>query len=339
LRLDGVAKRYGIRAPWVVSDVSLEIPPGGLVRFEGKNGSGKSTILRVIAGVSEPGRGAVTGRPVTGYVPERFPPALPFPARVYLSHLGRVHGLAGDELAARIDACLDRLGGRELADVPLRHMSKGMCQKVAIAQALLPGTGLLVLDEAWTGLDAPAKAALDEAVAERLGDGGSVVYVDHEPARLAHLDADRWRLEDGRAVRVCGSGRPGRPAAEPGSSSGAAGSGGSRSAAAGSAAAGSGAAGLAPMVVIEVAGQVPDDVGNHPGVVSVRRDGERTVLRARAAASDEVLRGLLAGAGWDGAGRGGGDRAGGASGGPVRVLRVDMEPAGPDRAAGAEGGP
>jgi ABC-type bacteriocin/lantibiotic exporter with double-glycine peptidase domain len=43
LRLDKVAKRYGIRRPWVVRDVSLEIPPGGLVRFEGKNGSGKST--------------------------------------------------------------------------------------------------------------------------------------------------------------------------------------------------------------------------------------------------------------------------------------------------------
>ncbi len=207
MRLDKVAKRYGIRSPWVVRDVSLEIPPGGLVRFEGKNGSGKSTILRVIAGVSEPSRGGVTGRPVTGYVPERFPPALPFPARDYLAHIGRVHGLTGDGLGTRIDACLDRLGGRELAEVPLRNMSKGMCQKVAVAQALLAGSGLLVLDEAWTGLDVEAKAALDDAVAERLTNGGSVVYVDHEPGRLAYLEADRWRLEDGKAARVATSGR------------------------------------------------------------------------------------------------------------------------------------
>ncbi len=132
-----LASGTGSGSPWVVRDVSLEIPPGGLVRFEGKNGSGKSTLLRVIAGVSEPSRGGVTGRPVTGYVPERFPPALPFPARDYLAHIGRVHGLTGDGLDARIDACLDRLGGRELAEVPLRNMSKGMCQKVAVAQALL----------------------------------------------------------------------------------------------------------------------------------------------------------------------------------------------------------
>jgi ABC-2 type transport system ATP-binding protein len=202
LRLDKVAKRYGIRSPWVVRDVSLEIPPGRLVRFEGRNGSGKSTILRVVAGVSEPSSGAVTGRPVTGYVPERFPPALPFAGREYLSHVGRVHGLTGADLDARINACFDRLGGRELGSVLLRKMSKGMAQKVAVAQALLPGAGLLVLDEAWTGLDVEAKAALDEAVAERLADGGSVVYVDHEPSRLAHLEAERWRLEDGRASRV-----------------------------------------------------------------------------------------------------------------------------------------
>ena len=202
MRLDNVAKRYGFTLPWVIHDVTLEIPAGLLVRFEGKNGSGKSTLLRVIAGVSEPSRGSVTGRPVTGYVPERFPPALPFRARDYLSHIGRIHGLTGRRLASAIDACLDRLSGRELAGVPLRNMSKGMSQKVAVAQALLPGGGLLVLDEAWTGLDVEAKAALDEAVAERLADGGSVVFVDHEPGRLGHLEAERWRLDAAHASRV-----------------------------------------------------------------------------------------------------------------------------------------
>jgi len=202
LRLDGVAKRYGIRLPWVVRDVSLEIRPGGLVRFEGRNGSGKSTLLRVIAGVSAPSRGMVTDRPVTGYVPERFPAALPFSARDYLGHIGRVHGMNPAELANRIEACLDRLGGWEFADVPLRTMSKGMCQKVAVAQALLPPSGLLVLDEAWTGLDVEARATLDRVIAERLADGGSVVFVDHDPARLDGMDAERWRIEEGRLKQV-----------------------------------------------------------------------------------------------------------------------------------------
>lgn len=206
MRLHGVGKRYGLWQPWVVCDVSLHIRPGALIRLEGKNGAGKSTLLRVIAGVTAPSKGTITGRPVTGYVPERFPAALPFPARGYLAHMGRVYGLASSDLAKRIEACLDRLGGSELGNVQMRHMSKGMCQKVAVAQALLPGTGLLVLDEAWTGLDAPAKAALDGVVAERLAQGGSVVYVDHDQSRLADLDAERWLIERGKASLV-GTGR------------------------------------------------------------------------------------------------------------------------------------
>jgi ABC-2 type transport system ATP-binding protein len=281
LRLDKVGKRYGIRLPWVVRDASLEIPAGELVRFEGKNGSGKSTLLRVIAGVSAPSRGTVTGRPATGYVPERFPAALPFPAREYLSHLGRVHGLTGPDLERRIDACLDRLGGRELAPVPLRNMSKGMCQKVAVAQALLPRSGLLVLDEAWTGLDVDAKAALDEAVAERLADGGSVVYVDHEPERLARLGADRWRLENGRATRVS-SGAPASAKVSAG-------------------------AALATVVVVEVAGDVPE-IDGLPGVLSVRQQAGRVSVRVQRDLSDALLRALLAGD-------------------SVRVLSVGDEPA------------
>jgi ABC-2 type transport system ATP-binding protein len=302
LRLDQVGKRYGIRLPWVVRDASLEIPPGGLVRFEGKNGSGKSTLLRVIAGVSTPSRGTVTGRPATGYVPERFPAALPFPAHEYLSHLGRVHGLTGPDLATRIDECLDRLGGRELAPVPLRNMSKGMCQKVAVAQALLPGAGLLVLDEAWTGLDVEAKAALDEAVAERLADGGSVVFVDHEPGRLARLGGERWRLENGHATRVTNGSAPtgsapngsaaGGSAAGGQPSSGAASPGAASSGAASSGAASSGAAEV-PLVVIELTGEAPD-VAGLPGVIGVQHQAGRLIVKVEREASDAVLRALLA---------------------------------------------
>jgi ABC-2 type transport system ATP-binding protein len=56
VRLDGVGKRYGLRQPWVIRDVSLEVRPGRLIRLEGVNGSGKSTLLRVLAGACLPTR-------------------------------------------------------------------------------------------------------------------------------------------------------------------------------------------------------------------------------------------------------------------------------------------
>jgi ABC-type multidrug transport system ATPase subunit len=182
MRLEAVSKRYGARQPWIVRDVSLDAGPGRLIRLEGRNGSGKSTLLRVVAGVSRPSAGKVTGRPHTGYVPERFPGALPFTGREYLLHMARVHGLRGAAAAKTVDGWLERLGAEAYAGQPLRSLSKGMCQKIAVTQALLPRPGLLVLDEAWAGLDQAARGALDAAATERAADGGTVLFVDHEQA-------------------------------------------------------------------------------------------------------------------------------------------------------------
>jgi ABC-2 type transport system ATP-binding protein len=202
MRLEAVGKRYGVRQPWVVRDVSVNVAAGQLIRVEGRNGSGKSTLLRVIAGVTSPSRGRVTGRPHTGYVPERFPGGLPFSGRDYLLHMARIHGLRGDSGRQRVDEWLERLGAANYAARPLRDLSKGMCQKIAISQALLPRSGLLVLDEAWTGLDQAARATLDDAVLERAADGGRVIFVDHDPARLAGRADERWRFDGAGRVQI-----------------------------------------------------------------------------------------------------------------------------------------
>jgi len=202
VRLEAVGKRYGIREPWVVRGVSADLPAGRLIRVAGRNGSGKSTLLRVVAGVSRPSAGKVSGRPHCGYVPERFPGGLPFSGREYLLHLARVHGLRGDEARRRVGQWLERLGAAGYADQSLRTMSKGMCQKMAIAQALLPSPGLLILDEAWTGLDQAARAELDAAVGERVAAGGTVLFVDHDQARLAGREDERWNFDTAGGVTV-----------------------------------------------------------------------------------------------------------------------------------------
>ena len=206
MRLEAVGKRYGFRQPWIVRDVTREVAAGTLIRLEGPNGSGKSTLLRIAAGALLPSAGRVTGRPHSGYVPERFPTGLAFPAREYLCHLSRIHGLTGPAGLAAVDEWLARLGATEFAAAPLRTLSKGMCQKVAIAQALLSRPGLLVLDEAWTGLDQAARGQLDAAVRERIAAGGTVMYVDHDPARLAAEVAERWLLADGEVTVRPGAG-------------------------------------------------------------------------------------------------------------------------------------
>ena len=202
MRLEAVGKRYGLRQPWVVRGVSADLQGGRLIRVAGRNGSGKSTLLRVVAGVSLPSTGKVTGRPHCGYVPERFPAGLPFSGREYLRHLARIHGLRGEAAPRRVDEWLERLGAAGYADQSLRSMSKGMCQKMALAQALIPSPGLLVLDEAWTGLDQAARAELDAAVGERVAAGGTVLFVDHDQARLAGREDERWNFDGAGRVAI-----------------------------------------------------------------------------------------------------------------------------------------
>jgi ABC-2 type transport system ATP-binding protein len=290
MRLEVVGKRYGVRQPWVVRDVSADLPAGRLIRVEGRNGSGKSTLLRVVAGVTAASAGRVAGRPAhTGYVPERFPGGLPFTGREYLLQMARVHGLRGAAGAGAVDEWLERLGAAAYAGQPLGSLSKGMCQKIAISQALLPRPGLLVLDEAWTGLDQAARGALDAAATERAAAGGTVLFVDHDPARLAGRADERWRLGgDGHVTALPGDNAPatpGRPA--PGDSA---------------------SAGTA--VTIELAG-VEDGslsrLASLPGVLAcaaaaadaptVTSAAGRAVVRVTAASSDDVLRAVLA---WDG---------------------------------------
>lgn len=200
MRLEGVGRRYGA-GPWVLRGIDLEVRAHGLLRVEGPNGSGKSTLLRMLAGIEAPSAGRVTGRPpARGYVPERFPPALPLTALGYLTHLGRVRGLRTRAAARDGLAWLERLGAGEFADQRLRELSKGSSQKVAVAQALLGRPGLLVLDEAWTGLDGPARAELEGAVRERVEEGAAVVYVDHDPRRLADAGPAVCRIAHGGLV-------------------------------------------------------------------------------------------------------------------------------------------
>ncbi|MCC9306824.1 ATP-binding cassette domain-containing protein [Kitasatospora sp. RB6PN24] len=226
MRLAGVGKRYRRGGPWVLRDLELTLPAGALVRIEGANGSGKSTLLKLVGGIEPPSRGRIETSGRRAYVPERFPPALPFDAGDYLCRLGRIHGLSARTAAERTAYWLERFGIADRAGTPLNRLSKGTCQKVAVAQALLAEADVLLLDEAWTGLDQAARAVLDEAAAERAGQGGTVLFVDHDPPpssgpgyphRLAGLTTAAYLVQDGRvtAREVPAASAPG-PGAPPG---------------------------------------------------------------------------------------------------------------------------
>jgi ABC-type multidrug transport system ATPase subunit len=280
MRLDGVGRRYGrnggasqagggLGGGWVLRGVDLSLPERSLVRVEGENGSGKSTLLRLLAGIDAPSAGRITGRRPGAYVPERFPAAMPLTVLGYLTRMGRVHGLTRGAARDRAREWLELFGVDAYARTPLSELSKGSSQKVVVAQALMAGPGLLVLDEAWTGLDQAARTQLDRSVAERVAEGGTVVFVDHDPERLAGAPDATYRVEGGGLREVAGQAPGGH---------------GGRTA-------------TGPQVRVVAEGPpgipLPPDL---PGSPRVQQSGDgTTVLTAPAPYSDALLRALLGG--------------------------------------------
>ena len=195
VRLDDISYRYGRGGRWVLRGVTVDLPPGGTVVVLGRNGAGKSTLLQLAAGVLRPSRGKVRDRPgPVGWVPERFPADQPFTVDGYLTAMARLHAITDP---GPIASWVDRLGLTPYRGTRLGELSKGTAQKVGLAQALIPGPKLLVLDEPWEGLDAAARDLVPELVAEVVAAGGSVLVSDHrgETARLP--GATTWTVADG----------------------------------------------------------------------------------------------------------------------------------------------
>ncbi|TLP51365.1 ABC transporter ATP-binding protein [Microbispora triticiradicis] len=197
MRIASVSFRYGRRDPWVLSDADLVLDPGDVAEVVGPNGTGKSTLLRLAAGLLRPVRGRVEGRPrVVGYAPERFPADQPFTVAAYLRHMAAVRRVTQDTIGHWSERLgMDHLLGRRLPD-----LSKGSAHKVGLAQALLAEPGLLVLDEPFAGLDAATRAELPRIIGEIGARGGIVVVSDHQGDLRDFPGLRRFEVRD-RAVR------------------------------------------------------------------------------------------------------------------------------------------
>jgi ABC-type Mn2+/Zn2+ transport system ATPase subunit len=199
VRLERVSFRYHRRAPWVLQDVTLLLSPGQVIEVTGRNGAGKSTFLRLVAGLCTPRRGSITGRPGRiGYAPERFPSDQPFTVRGYLTHM------AAMQRAPRtaIDTWAERLAFSHLLETRLPELSKGSAQKVGVAQALLASPDLLILDEPFAGLDATTRDTLPDLISELASQGTIVVVSDHQRCLAPLPDISRIQIADRTATLV-----------------------------------------------------------------------------------------------------------------------------------------
>jgi len=177
VRCEGVSKRFGRGAGYVLLDVSFVVFGSEAVHVRGANGSGKTTLLRLIGGVTRPTAGEVRrSAQATGWAPTHPVGGSALTARALLASAVRVHGAA----PGLLDDLLVELGLNGHLDDRLGTRSAGTRRKVNVALALTaPDPALLVLDEPWAGLDAASGAALTSLIEKRCQAGSCVVFTDH----------------------------------------------------------------------------------------------------------------------------------------------------------------
>lgn len=187
-----------------VADVSLDVAEGEAFGFVGPNGAGKSSTIRILMGLAWATAGRCTlfgvdaatprARLRVGYVPEN--PCLYdyLTPREILAMSLRLHGLGdGKEARSRVALWLERLGVAHVADSPVRSFSKGMTQRVTLANALAIDPRLLVLDEPLSGLDPIGRREVVDILADYKRQGGTLFFTSHVLHDVERL-ADRFGL-------------------------------------------------------------------------------------------------------------------------------------------------
>lgn len=209
VRVEKLSKHYGRHR--AVHDVSFNIERGEVLGLLGPNGSGKTTILRILTGYLHASSGSVTvggfdvvddgieARKHVGYVPEDAPLYAHMRVVEALMFMGQLKGLSGKSLTEAVSEAGDQLSLRPVWSRVVSKLSRGYRQRVAIAQALLNQPDLLVLDEPTNGLDPRQIIELRELI-ERLSEHHAILITSHILAEIERVASRVLILLDGQLL-------------------------------------------------------------------------------------------------------------------------------------------
>ncbi|MCX8036330.1 MAG: ABC transporter ATP-binding protein [Candidatus Sumerlaeia bacterium] len=172
-----------------LKDLDLSVEEGEIFGLLGPNGAGKTTTLKILMGIIFPTRGSakILGRPLgdkwakanLGFLPENPYFYDYLTGREFLKYYGQLYGIPWRERARRADALLEKVGLRDAANLPLKGYSKGMLQRVGLAQALLNDPRVVILDEPQSGLDPIGRKEIRDLILGLREEGKTVFFSSH----------------------------------------------------------------------------------------------------------------------------------------------------------------
>ena len=209
IEINDLVVQYGDRR--VVEGLTLQVPRGEIFGFLGPNGAGKSTTIKSLLGLIFPQSGTLRlnglspsdprSRARVGFMPEDATYYRFLTAEEILRFYGRLFLISSIELNKRIDRLLNLVGLADAARRQLRTFSKGMVQKVSLAQSLINDPETLILDEPTTGLDPLAKMQLRDILSDLKKQGKTIFFSSHELSEAELLCDSILILKSGRALR------------------------------------------------------------------------------------------------------------------------------------------
>ncbi len=210
IETEGLRKVFGDRA--AVKGLTLRVEQGEVFGFLGPNGAGKTTSIKMLLGLVSPtsGKAALLGAPVgdrptlarVGFLPEHFRFQEWLTASEFLELHGELLGMEKIDLKSRRDELLERVGLSDFHDKQLRTFSKGMLQRIGLAQALLNHPALVFLDEPTSGLD-PVGRRLVRDVIHELRKEGTCVFLNSHLLSEIEVTCDRVGfIRHGEVVRI-----------------------------------------------------------------------------------------------------------------------------------------
>ena len=190
----------------VLNGIDFSLKDGQVMGLIGRNGAGKTTLIRLILGFLRPTSGiikvfgkepgVVSGR--IGYLPEKPDYHLLFSAKEYLKFLAKFSDHSGDQADRRVQEVLQFVNMTEQADRVMSRYSKGMLQRIGIAQAILSDPKLLILDEPLSGLDPSGQKELRDIIINLRSSNKSILLCSHLLNEVEKVCTDVAIMKQGR---------------------------------------------------------------------------------------------------------------------------------------------